>query len=603
MKKNPSEKWECYVRSVHRKKLFLFMIGVFLAMCCFAGRLCYLMLIDYSYEEKAIALHERERPIKAARGRILDCNGVVLADNVTVCTISVVHSQLEDPEAVTAMLTRELGLPEEYVRTRVEKNSSMERIQSNVSKDIGDRIRSYGYAGVKVDEDFRRYYPYNDLAAKVIGFTGSDNQGIIGLEVVYDEVLTGENGYVLAMTDAYGVELEELGERRQEPVPGDDLILTLDYNIQTYAMQLAMQAYETKQAESVSILVMNPQNGEIYAMVNYPEFNLNEPFAIDEYLEMHPDLSVTDSSTLSAEQKMEIRNQMWRNECINDTYEPGSIFKIITASAGFESGKLSLSDSFYCPGYVLAGDRRIRCARTTGHGQQDFTHAIMNSCNPAFVNIGLRIGVEDFYYYLQQFGIMNRTGIDLPGEGRTILHNIDNVGTVELATMAFGQSFQVTPIRLATTVSEIINGGHIITPHFARYQQNRNGEFTGAYLLEEAQDGTVVSEHTSEIMRQCLYQVVENGGGINGRIDGFYIGGKTATSQTLPRNNGVYIAAFLGFAPADNPKVLTLCIIRNPKGMYYGGQICAPVVRQLYENILPYLGIEKENTQQEMMGE
>ena len=575
-------------RIYHRRKLRLFMAFVTLVLVTAIGRLTYLMLMNDSYEKAAIDLHERERDIKAARGRILDRNGVILADNVTVCTISVIHSQVENPEEVISVLGKELFLPEETVRRRVEKVSAIERVKSNVSKEIGDRIRGYELAGVKVDEDYKRYYPYEDLASKVLGFTGSDNQGIIGLEVEYDSELAGKAGKILTVTDAYGIELQNYGERRLEPSCGDDLVLSLDYNIQKYAQQLAEQAYLSKEAESVSILVMNPQNGEIYAMVGVPEFNLNDPFTLSEQYE--------EQLALGAD-RQELLNDMWRNECINDTYEPGSIFKIITASAALEAGVLSETDSFYCPGYVTVADRRIRCARVKGHGQQNFTEAVMNSCNPAFVNIGLRVGPDSYYEYLRKFGIMEKTGIDLPGEAATIIHKQENVGQLELATMSFGQSFQITPVRLATSVSAIINGGKMVTPHFAVRSQDKDGSITKAYYYDSRED--VVSEKTTAIMKNALFQVVENGGGKNGAVEGYAIGGKTATSQTLPRNNGVYIAAFLGYAPADNPQVLAIAIINHPKGTYYGGQISAPIVRQLFENILPYLEIPQRETAEE----
>ncbi len=533
------------------------------------------------YGVRAENLHERERDIKAARGNIYDRNGVVLAENKTVCTISVIHSQIEDPEKVIAVLTKELGMSEETVRKRVEKVSSIERIKMNVEKETGDAIRSYELAGVKIDEDYKRYYPYNELASKVIGFTGGDNQGIIGIEVKYDEYLEGINGKILTLTDARGVEIKNAGERRSEPVEGDDLYLSLDYNIQMYAAQAAVKVREEKQADSVSILVMNPQNGEILAMVNEPEFNLNEPFALNTEID----------TELSEEEKQNALNKMWRNQCINDTYEPGSTFKIITASAALEEGKVSLSDQFNCPGYKIVEDRRIRCHKVGGHGAEDFTHGIMNSCNPVFIEIGLRIGSDRFCDYFEQFGLLSRTNIDLPGEASTIMHKRENIGQVELATMSFGQSFQITPIQLATTVSSIINGGNRVTPHFGVETKNAEGEVTHTFVYGQKEH--IVSEETSTTMRYLLEKVVSEGSGKNAALEGFSIGGKTATSQTLPRSEKRYISSFLGFAPADDPQVLALIIINNPQGVYYGGTIAAPVCRDLFSNILPYLGIEQ----------
>ena len=557
-------------------------VAVLLLMVFLMGRLVYLMIFcsEY-YGVRAENLHERERDIKAARGNIYDRNGVVLAENKTVCTISVIHSQIEDPEKVIAVLTKELGMSEETVRKRVEKVSSIERIKMNVEKETGDAIRSYELAGVKIDEDYKRYYPYNELASKVIGFTGGDNQGIIGIEVKYDEYLEGINGKILTLTDARGVEIKNAGERRSEPVEGDDLYLSLDYNIQMYAAQAAVKVREEKQADSVSILVMNPQNGEILAMVNEPEFNLNEPFALNTEID----------TELSEEEKQNALNKMWRNQCINDTYEPGSTFKIITASAALEEGKVSLSDQFNCPGYKIVEDRRIRCHKVGGHGAEDFTHGIMNSCNPVFIEIGLRIGSDRFCDYFEQFGLLSRTNIDLPGEASTIMHKRENIGQVELATMSFGQSFQITPIQLATTVSSIINGGNRVTPHFGVETKNAEGEVTHTFVYGQKEN--IVSEETSTTMRYLLEKVVSEGSGKNAALEGFSIGGKTATSQTLPRSEKRYISSFLGFAPADDPQVLALIIINNPQGVYYGGTIAAPVCRDLFSNILPYLGIEQ----------
>lgn len=569
-------------KTFNRRKIMIIFVAVLLLMVFLMGRLVYLMIFcsEY-YGVRAENLHERERDIKAARGNIYDRNGVVLAENKTVCTISVIHSQIEDPEKVIAVLTKELGMSEETVRKRVEKVSSIERIKMNVEKETGDAIRSYELAGVKIDEDYKRYYPYNELASKVIGFTGGDNQGIIGIEVKYDEYLEGINGKILTLTDARGVEIKNAGERRSEPVEGDDLYLSLDYNIQMYAAQAAVKVREEKQADSVSILVMNPQNGEILAMVNEPEFNLNEPFALNTEID----------TELSEEEKQNALNKMWRNQCINDTYEPGSTFKIITASAALEEGKVSLSDQFNCPGYKIVEDRRIRCHKVGGHGAEDFTHGVMNSCNPVFIEIGLRIGSDRFCDYFEQFGLLSRTNIDLPGEASTIMHKRENIGQVELATMSFGQSFQITPIQLATTVSSIINGGNRVTPHFGVETKNAEGEVTHTFVYGQKEH--IVSEETSTTMRYLLEKVVSEGSGKNAALEGFSIGGKTATSQTLPRSEKRYISSFLGFAPADDPQVLALIIINNPQGVYYGGTIAAPVCRDLFSNILPYLGIEQ----------
>ena len=569
-------------KTFNRRKIMIIFVAVLLLMVFLMGRLVYLMIFcsEY-YGVRAENLHERERDIKAARGNIYDRNGVVLAENKTVCTISVIHSQIEDPEKVIAVLTKELGMSEETVRKRVEKVSSIERIKTNVEKETGDAIRAYELAGVKIDEDYKRYYPYNELASKVIGFTGGDNQGIIGIEVKYDEYLEGINGKILTLTDARGVEIKNAGERRSEPVEGDDLYLSLDYNIQMYAAQAAVKVREEKQADSVSILVMNPQNGEILAMVNEPEFNLNEPFSLNTKID----------TELSEEEKQDALNKMWRNQCINDTYEPGSTFKIITASAALEEGKVSLSDQFNCPGYKIVEDRRIRCHKVGGHGAEDFTHGIMNSCNPVFIEIGLRIGSDRFCDYFEQFGLLSKTNIDLPGEASTIMHKRENIGQVELATMSFGQSFQITPIQLATTVSSIINGGNRVTPHFGVETRNAEGEVTHTFVYEQKEH--IVSEETSATMRYLLEKVVSEGSGKNAALEGFSIGGKTATSQTLPRSEKRYISSFLGFAPADDPQVLALIIINNPQGVYYGGTIAAPVCRDLFSNILPYLGIEQ----------
>ena len=567
-------------KTYNRKKIvtafFLFLV-IFVALM---GRLLYLMVFssDY-YMEKAKQLHERERSIKAARGRIIDANGTVIADNKTVCTISVIHSQIREPDRIVEVLSKELELSEEYVRKRVEKYSSIERIKSNVDKEKGDAIRAYNLAGVKVDEDYKRYYPYDSLASKVLGFTGGDNQGIIGLEVRYEDYLKGQEGTILTVTDARGIEIDEAGEERVEPVPGNDLYISLDMNIQSYATQLAKQTMETKEAERVSILVMNPQNGEIMAMADVPEFDLNNPYELPEG---------TDTGDLSQEKKQELLNAMWRNSCISDTYEPGSTFKVITAAAGLEEGVVTVDDRFSCPGYIMVEDRRIRCHKTSGHGAENFVEGTMNSCNPVFITVGLRLGVDNYYKYFKQFGLLEKTGVDLPGEAGTIMHKKEDMKAVELATVSFGQSFQITPIQLAATVSSIINGGRRVTPHFAVMTADREGNQMKSFTYPVTK--SIVSSETSATMRMILEQVVAAGSGKNGYVEGARVGGKTATSQTLPRGSGRYIASFVGFAPADNPKVLALVIIHNPQGVYYGGQVAAPVVRQLFENILPYLG-------------
>lgn len=542
---------------------------------------------DYYYE-KAQELHERERDIKAARGRILDANGKILADNRTVCTVSVIHSQIKEPEKVISVLSKELKMREKDVRKRVEKVSSIERIKTNVEKETGDAIREYGLSGVKVDEDYKRYYPYGSLASKVLGFTGGDNQGIIGLEVKYEDVLKGEPGKILTTTDARGVELKEMGEGREVPIPGNDLQISLDASIQEYVQQAALKVMEEKQAERVSILLMNPQNGEIYACVNVPEFDLNEPFKLN---------TGEDISGLSGKKKQDLLNRMWRNPCLNDTYEPGSTFKIITMSAGLEEGVVSADDHFFCPGYKIVEDRRIRCARRTGHGAETFVQGAQNSCNPVFIEVGLRLGVENYYKYFRQFGLMEKTGVDLPGEAGTIMHKMENMGEVELATVAFGQSFQITPIQLASTVSGLINGGNRVTPHFGVTVRSSDG--TKAQKIEYPPEKRIVSQETSETVRKILETVVSEGSGKNAKIEGYSIGGKTATSQTLPRSANRYISSFLGFAPAENPQILGLCIIHNPQGIYYGGTIAAPVIRSIFENVLPYMGIEKTEPQEE----
>ncbi len=573
-------------KTYNKKKIFVVFLAAFFVLIFLMGRLVYLMIYDAEYyQKKAEDLHERERDIKAARGEILDRNGKVLATNKTVCTISVIHSQIKDPEGVIAMLTKELEMEEAVVRKRVEKVSSMERVKTNVDKSIGDRIRGYEMEGVKVDEDFKRYYPYEELASKVLGFTGGDNQGIVGLEVKYEDVLKGKNGKILTTTDARGVELEGVAEDRMEPVPGKSLQISIDYNIQQYAQQAAERVMEQKQADGVGIIMMNPQNGEILAMVNVPEFNLNEPFELN---------TVEGTEGMEPEKKQDLLNQMWRNRCINDTYEPGSVFKIITSAACLEEGVVKTSDTFSCPGYRVVEDRRIRCHKVGGHGAENFVQGVQNSCNPVFMDIGLRLGADRFCDYFRQFGLMDMTGIDLPGEAGTIMHKQEDIGLVELATMTFGQSFQITPIQLATTVSSIINGGRRVTPHFAVRTVDEEGQELDKFEFEEKKG--VVSKEISATMREILESVVSEGSGKNAYIDGYRIGGKTATSQTLPRSANKYISSFMGFTPADDPQVLGMCIIYNPQGVYYGGTIAAPVIRDIFDNILPYLGYEKDES-------
>lgn len=585
-----------------KRKLIVCMAVIFVVIAALLGKLSHIMLFESEYYGRlAQELHERERAIKAARGRIISGDGTVLASNKTVCTISVVHAQVTDPERVIDVLSMELDMDRERVAKSVHKVSSMERIKTNVPKETGDAIREYNLDGVKVDEDSRRYYPFGSLASKVLGFTGSDNQGIIGLEVYYEEELAGEAGQILTVTDAGGVELKEEGESRIEPVAGDDLIISLDYNIQSYAQQAAYKAYELKGAKSVSVIVMNPQDGRIYAMVNVPEYNLNEPYTlIPEYSALTVMQEGEDGEKiqttipkeeLTGEQKMDLLNTMWRNFCINDTYEPGSTFKMVTATAALEKGVVSLNDHFYCQGSLTVGGRTIRCHKTSGHGSQSFAETLMNSCNPAFITWGSRVGAEDFFKSMGRLGLLGKTGVDLPGEAGTIIHKLENVGEVELATMSFGQSFQITPLQLLRAASAIINGGTLVTPHFAVKTVNAEGETTKVFEYETVENA--VSKDTSDLMKQLLEKVVSEGGGNRCYIDGFRIGGKTATSQKLPRGSGRYIASFIGFAPADNPQVIAMCIIDEPQGIYYGGTIAAPVIREIFENVLPYLGIEK----------
>ena len=571
-------------KTFHKKKILVVFLAAFILILYLIGRLVYLMVFDAEYyQQKAEDLHERERDIKAARGEIIDRNGTVLATNRTVCTISVIHSQIENPEKVIEKLSEFLEMDADQVRKKVEKISSIERIQSNVDKRTGDKIRNLGLAGVKVDEDFKRYYPYNELASKVLGFTGGDNQGIVGLEVKYEKYLKGINGKILTTTDARGIELDGVAEDRLEPEAGNTLRISLDYTMQKYALQMAEKVRTEKQADKVGIILMNPQNGEIYAMVNVPEFDLNQPFMLN---------NEETGENLTDEQRQDALNQMWRNGCINDTYEPGSTFKIITASAGLEEGAVHLTDQFSCPGYKVVEDRRIRCHKVGGHGAENFVQGIQNSCNPVFIEVGLRTGVDRFFDYFRQFGLMDLTGVDIPGEAGTIMHKKENVGQVELATISFGQSFQITPIQLATTVSALVNGGRRVTPHFGMEVLSAEGKKVKTFRYNAKKH--IVSEKTSQTMRELLESVVAEGSGKNAYVEGYRIGGKTATSQTLPRSANKYISSFVGFAPADDPQILGMCVIYNPQGVYYGGTIAAPVIGKIFENILPYLGIEKQ---------
>ena len=571
-------------KTFHKKKILVVFLAAFILILYLIGRLVYLMVFDAEYyQQKAEDLHERERDIKAARGEIIDRNGTVLATNRTVCTISVIHSQIENPEKVIEKLSGFLERDADQVRKKVEKISSIERIRSNVDKRTGDKIRNLGLAGVKVDEDFKRYYPYNELASKVLGFTGGDNQGIVGLEVKYEKYLKGINGKILTTTDARGIELDGVAEDRLEPEAGNTLRISLDYTMQKYALQMAEKVRTEKQADKVGIILMNPQNGEIYAMVNVPEFDLNQPFMLN---------NEETGENLTDEQRQDALNQMWRNGCINDTYEPGSTFKIITASAGLEEGAVHLTDQFSCPGYKVVEDRRIRCHKVGGHGAENFVQGIQNSCNPVFIEVGLRIGVDRFFDYFRQFGLMDLTGVDIPGEAGTIMHKKENVGQVELATISFGQSFQITPIQLATTVSALVNGGRRVTPHFGMEVLSAEGKKVKTFRYNAKKH--IVSEKTSQTMRELLESVVAEGSGKNAYVEGYRIGGKTATSQTLPRSANKYISSFVGFAPADDPQILGMCVIYNPQGVYYGGTIAAPVIGKIFENILPYLGIEKQ---------
>lgn len=579
MKDNDTFGW---LSTSHRKKLVLMIAAILMVCILECVRLGVIMTVKSEYYmQKADELHQRERRIKAKRGRILDRNGEILAANEVVCTVSVIHSQIEDEDKVIKVLAGELNMDVEEVTKKVKKVSSMEYIKTNVAKDIGDAIREYNLSGVKIDEDYKRVYPYNELASKVLGFTGADNQGILGLEAKYDTYLSGTNGQILTLSDAGGIEIKGSREDRILPVDGQDLYTTLDVNIQKYATQLAWETMVKKEAKQVSIIVMRPDNGEILAMANVPEYNLNSPYELN----YEPD------EEDAQKDKMDLLNNMWRNFCINDTYEPGSIFKTVTATAALETGVVGLNDSFTCSGATVVADRRIRCHKTTGHGTQDFTHTVYNSCNPAFVEWGRRVGTDNMYLYMGKLGLLTKTGIDLSGEAGTIIHKQENVGAVELATMSFGQSFQITPVQMLRAVSAIVNGGRLVTPHFGLYTGSSDGSVVNEFAYSTQDEA--ISSQTSETMKKILEGVVSEGGGTKAYIDGYSIGGKTATSQKLPRGSGKYISSFIGFAPADNPQVIAMCLIDEPTGVYYGGTIAAPVVKTLYENILPYIGIER----------
>ena len=570
------------VRTIHRKMLLIYVWGIAVFCMLVVGKLAYLMIFKSEYyTEKALEVQERERKIKAPRGQILDRNGKVIASNKTVCTVSVIYNQVKNPEKVIDILSKELELDKDEVKKKVEKKSVREKVKSNIPKEVGDKIREYNLAGVK-DEDYKRYYPYESLASKVLGFTGADNQGIIGLEVQYEKYLKGVDGMIMTPTDSRGIEMKNALEQRKEPVSGNDLVTSIDVNIQQYAEQIAYNTMEAKQANYVSIIVMNPNNGEILAMVNAPEFDLNNPYTLN----YEPDENV------SGKKKQDLLNKMWRNQCTNDTYEPGSTFKVVTATAALENNAVNLDTQFSCPGFRVVDDRKIRCHKTTGHGSEDFLHGTMNSCNPVFIDVGLKVGVEKFYEQMKKLGLMNKTGIDVPGEAGTIIHQIKNVGNVELATMSFGQSFQITPMQYLVAASAVINGGKLVTPHFAVKSVNSNGEVVEKFQYKEKKG--VVSKQTSDTMKYVLEKVISEGTGSKGKVHGYKVGGKTATSQKLPRGSGKYIASFMGFAPADNPEVIAMAIIDEPKGIYYGGQVAAPVISRLYKNILPYLLEEKE---------
>ena len=571
------------VKTTNRKMMLIYVMFIIIICLGVSGKLIYLMVFKSQYYSgKALEVQERERKIKAPRGRIFDRNGQIIASNKTVCTISVIYNQIKEPEKVINILSEQLGIDKEEVRKKVTKRSVREKIKSNVSKDVGDKIREYNLEGVKVDEDYKRYYPYSSLASKVLGFTGADNQGIIGLEVKYDKYLQGTDGLILTPTDSRGIEQDTALEERIEPISGNDLVTSIDVNIQQYAEQIAYNALEAKKANYVSIIVMNPNNGEILAMVNAPEFDLNDPYT----------LNYQTDSNLASDKKQDMLNKMWRNQCINDTYEPGSTFKVVTATAALEEGVVTLDSKFNCPGFRIVDDRRIRCHKTTGHGTETFLEGTMNSCNPVFIDVGLKVGPENFYKYLDRLGLLGKTGIDIPGEASTIIHQVKNVGNVEMATMAFGQSFQITPVQYLVAASAVVNGGKLVTPHFAVKSTGASGETVQKFQYKEKSN--VISKETSETMRYVLEKVISEGTGSKGQVEGYKVGGKTATSQKLPRGSGKYIASFMGFAPADNPQVIAMAIVDEPEGIYYGGQVAAPLISQLYQNILPYLLEGKE---------
>lgn len=562
------------MRTVQKKRLLLAASLVLILVTLVGGRLIYLMIFQSEkYTKLAKDLHQREREIKAPRGMIYDRNGVVLAGNKAVCSISVIYSQITEPEKVIQKLSELLSIPEDEIRKKVETISAREKIKSNVPKELANEIRDLKLDGVMVDEDYKRYYPYDELASTVLGFTGSDNQGIIGLEVTYEKVLKGKNGSILTMTDGKGKEIKNAEEERDEPIAGKDLYLTIDIQIQKYAQQICEKVKEAKKANRTSMIIMNPQNGEILAMVNVPEFNLNEPYKLQ-------DADITDAG-----KKQEALNKMWRNWCVSDTYEPGSTFKIVTATAGLESGAVKENDTFSCPGFRIVEDRRIRCHKAGGHGTETFREGVMNSCNPVFMDVAARVGKETMYEYYKKLGLFEKTGIDVPGEANSIMHQLKNIGAVELATMSFGQSFQITPLQLLRAASAVVNGGTLVTPHLGMKADNQ--------VLEYKKTPNAISSETSAMMRDILEAVVADGSGKKAKIDGYRIGGKTATSEKLPRGTGKYISSFLGFASAENPTVMALLMIDEPEGTYYGGSIAAPAVKELFENILPYLGMKQ----------
>lgn len=560
-----------------QKEKYTLMFGAFiLGFTLLAGRLCYLMIFrSEELSKKALNIEQRERTIKAARGKIYDRNGIVLADNQAVCSVSVIYYQIKEPQKVIKLLSQKLALSEEEVKKKVEKVSSREKIKSNVPKSVADEIREAGLDGVKVDEDYKRYYPFGTLASKVLGFAGADNQGILGIESRYDDVLKGTDGKILTLTDYQGIEIENAAETRVEPVNGNDLYLSADYNVQCYVQQAAEKVLKAKKAKRVSVILMNPQNGEIYALVSLPEYDLNEPFVL------------TKAYEAEGKNQNDKLNNMWRNPIISDSYEPGSTFKIITATAALEERKVTLQDSFFCPGFKIVEDRKIRCHKTQGHGSETFKQGVMNSCNPVFMEIGARVGAKDMLRYYHKLGLYERTGVDLPGEANSIMHKLDKIGAVELATMSFGQSIQITPLQLMRAVSAGINGGRLVTPHFALEKKNPVTKEITEYEYKEK--AGAVSKETSQTLREVLEAVVAEGTGKNGQVEGYRVGGKTATSEKLPRRSGKYISSFLGFAPANHPKILGLVLIDEPQGTYYGGVIAAPVMAEIFQNVLPYL--------------